>query len=112
MSGLKTLQVFVQRLVIHIFRIVFNHRHNRIRCNESCEVIDMAMRIVAGNSFSQPDDVLRAEIFFEKFFVVGARHAWIALLNFSQQTFFGRKHGTASVHIDGTAFQNDAVLIP
>src|ERR1039458_4640374 len=50
----------------------------------------------------------RAEVVGEELFVVAAGHAWIALLDFAEQAFFGGEERAVAVDVDGSAFEDDA----
>ncbi len=104
----ETEKVVAQGFVIHIFRIVLDHGDDRIWSDEAGEVVDVTVGIVAEDAFAEPDRVRCTEVVGEELFVVGAGHAWIALLDFAEQAFFRGEERAASVDVDGAAFEDDA----
>ena len=66
------------------------------------------MRIVAGDSFAEPNDFGDAEIGAKLFLGGGAIQAGIADLHFwVEQTFFGGEQRALTVGVDGAAFQDE-----
>lgn len=104
----QTPKVFAQRLMIHILGIGFDRGDDCIGSHEAGKVIHVAVSVVAGNAFAEPDHMRCTEIFCEDPLVIFARHPRIALLNFAKQAFFGREQGAASIDVDGTALEHDA----
>ena len=70
----------------------------------------MAVSVVASNSRAQPNHVLDSKVVGEDFFVIGARHGRISLLDLAEQTLLRGEQSALPVHIDGAAFEDDPVL--
>ncbi len=109
-GSLQAREVFNQRLVVGIFCIWLNGGDNGCRPDETSDVVDMAVRVVADNSPPQPDHLLDAEIVVECTFKLLAAHAGVALLDFAQQTLFGGEQDSLSIGVYRTTFENQSAL--
>src|SRR5205823_842686 len=56
-QGTQSFQILLQDLVIIIGGIFFDNRHDGRRVDEATEIVDVAVGVVADNSFSKPKDV-------------------------------------------------------
>ena len=68
----------------------------------------MAVRVVAGDAFLQPDGLTDAEKIGKVLFEFRAPQTGIANLHrLAEQAFFGGQQEAAAIHIDAAAFQHD-----
>ncbi len=95
--------------MVGVVRIGLIRRDDRARSDEARDVVDVAVRVVAGNAALQPDDLLDAKIIGKNFFHVLARESRVALLHIAEQAFFGGDQCAASIDVDAAALQNDAM---
>ena len=107
-SSLQAAEVRAQGRVVHIFRVRFDHRDDRVFRDEASEVVDVPVGVVAEDAASEPDGVRRAEVIRECSFVVNAAHVRIAFLHLAEQAFFCGENRAGAVDIDGAAFEHDA----
>src|ERR1700688_1437810 len=70
----------------------------------------MPVSVVAEDATTKPDHIWGAEIIGEELFIVFARHARVALLDFAEQTFFRGEDGAASVDVNGSTLEDDACV--
>ena len=70
----------------------------------------MAVSVVATYAGAQPDHVLDSKIIREDLFVISAFHLRIALLDFAKQALLGREQRALTVNVNGSAFQDNALL--
>jgi len=70
--------------VIRIGFIRLNHREYGVRGNKAAEIINVAVSVVADDSFAQPDHVPNAEIVGKHTLVIAAAEARITLLDFAE----------------------------
>ena len=78
------------------------------RPDEPREVVDVAVRVVAGDAPAEPDDVADAEIVGEDLLEPGAVEPGVAGLDLAEQAFLGREQGAAAVDVDRAPFHHDA----
>ena len=71
---------------------------------KAAHIINMAVGFIVVNTKRQPDDFFNRKILTQLFFNFRSCKRRIAPR--TQQTFFGRKQGSFSINMDGTAFQN------
>src|SRR5437660_7805286 len=67
-------KVRMQGRIILAPLILLDHRHDGIRSDEACDVIDVAMSVVAGNAAIEPNDGLRTKIVGEHLLISCAVH--------------------------------------
>src|SRR5713101_2272544 len=67
---LKEREIFLEWGVVGVVRIVFHYSDDGGRVHEAREIVDVAMRIVAGDSVLQPEDVGHSEIVAEELRVI------------------------------------------
>src|SRR5579875_2443867 len=107
----QAMQIFLERLVIHVVAIFFYHRYYRAWSDKPRHVVDVPMRVVAGNAASQPKYFANAEVIGEQALIIGASPAGIALLHLAEQTFFGSQQQTLAVDFDTASFQDNAAAV-
>ena len=70
--------------------IFFSNENYAGRVYKAAEIVDVAVSIVAGDSFAEPDDIRHSQIFLERGFGVGAAQPGIAdLALLIEQALFG-----------------------
>ncbi len=68
------------------------------------------MRVIADDAAAEPQDLIDAEVVVKRALKLLAAHAGIALLHFAQQALFGGEQSALAVHVNRSAFENEAVL--
>src|ERR1700684_2377618 len=91
--------------MILVLGVGFHRCEDGVDANESCDVIDMSVSVIAGTSTIQPDHLFDAEIFSEGLLQLLAAHAWIALLHIAQEALFGGEQDALAVGVDRSALQ-------
>ena len=87
--GLQPAQVVRERQVVWIVSSRFDDGDDSVRPHESRDVIDVAMRVVAVDTASEPDNVVDTEEVCENLLDPIAIKRWVAGLGFAEQAFFG-----------------------
>ena len=103
-------QIVVQGRIIFVLLIRLDHRDDRVGRDEAGDVVDVAVRVVAGDALAEPDDRLDSEIVGKHLLVGSAIHGRIALLRGREQAFLGREQSAAAVDVDRAAFEHDAMF--
>ena len=67
-GGAQTPQVFLQRLVVGVVLVGFDHGEHGIRGDEARNVIDVAVRVVALDAAAQPDYFFYSQIISKDLF--------------------------------------------
>ena len=106
--GLQKRVVFLQRDVIGVVRVLLDDGDDGVRTDEAGEIVDMAVRVVAGDSIFQPENLRDAEKAAKNVGIVFASESVIALLALAEQALFGGEQGSAAVDVDAAAFEDDA----
>jgi len=97
--------------VIGVVGIGFLTENKSAGIYKAAEVVHVAVGIVTGDAFAEPEDVRDAKIAPEDLAVVAFVKAGITDLDLGiEQAFFGDKEGTAPVGIDGAAFEEDRTI--
>ena len=100
MSIPQAAKVVLERLVVWIFDARFDDRDNSSRPDEPCQVVDVAMRVVAFDSPSEPNDMADTEIVGEDSLDRCTIEVGVAGLDLAEQAFFGRKQSPPSIDVD------------
>src|SRR5262249_31529691 len=74
------------------------------------QVVDVAVRVVAGDAASEPEDLPDAEVAAEDVLELGAREPWVSRLDRAQQALLGREERAAAVHVDAAALEHHLEL--
>src|SRR5262245_37749958 len=90
--------------------MLLDHRHDGAWIDEAGEVVDVPMRVVAGDAASEPEDIAHAEVVRERPLQRVPRQAGVPRLRLAQQTLLRREQRPASVHVDGPALEDDINL--
>ena len=78
------------------------------RIDEPGQVVDVAVRVVAGDAPAQPDHVADAEVVGEDPFDARPVEPRVACLNVAQQAFLGGQQGAPAIDVDRAPFHDDA----
>ena len=79
---MQAVEILGERLVVVVSLVGFDGGEDGVLANEAYDVVDVAVRVVAGAAAIEPEDLLDAEIIGEGLFELRARCAGIALLDF------------------------------
>src|SRR5205085_5714683 len=100
----QPLPVFAQGSMIRIGGVAFIAEDDGARVDETRQVVDVAVRVVARDAFPQPEGASDAEEILEELFVPGAAESGIAHLHLRiEQAFLGGQERSLSVDVDGPA---------
>ena len=99
-------EVVGQRRVVVVARVGLDRRRDRVRTHEPGHVVDVAVRVVAGDAPAQPQDPLDAQPLPQRAFEVAARQAGVARLPAAQQALLGGQQQALAVHVDAAALQD------
>src|SRR4029077_6617787 len=97
--------------IILALLILLDHGDDGIGSDEACEVIDVAMSVVTGDAAIEPDDGLHTKIVGEHLLVGRAVHGRVALLDGGKQALLSGNQSAASVDVDRSTFEHDAVFV-
>ncbi len=59
--GFEPSEILLQRRMVDIGRVLFDNRHDRCGIDKTRDVVDVAMRVVTGDSVPQPQSLCCAE---------------------------------------------------
>ncbi len=104
-------QVFFERFVVGVLFVVFTGDDDGLWIGEARQIVNVPVRVVAGDAVLQPDCLRRAQILTKDGFDIGASQFWIAGLDRAQQAFFGSQNGARAIHINAAAFENNAMAV-
>src|SRR3954471_6443925 len=98
--------------MLDIAFVVGPSQHYFARPDETRKVVDVPIGLVVEYTLAQPDDRADAQVTAQLLFNLLPAQGGIAIG--VEQTLFGNQHGAFAVHVDGTAFVDDArpVAIP
>ena len=93
--------------MVDVGGVRLGRRDDGLWADEACDVVDMAMGVVARDSAPQPDDVVDAEIGLERPFDVPAVQSRVPRLHYRvEQALFGGQRGPRAVDVDAPAFED------
>jgi hypothetical protein len=96
--------VLAQQGVILVRRIVFHDRHQRGGIDETGQVVDVPVGVVADDPLAEPEDLLHAEIIAQVRFDLRTVHFRVAVR--VEQAGLRGQQRPGAVHLDGTALQD------
>ena len=91
--------------MVFVRRIGLVRQYDEIRCHESRDVIDVAVRIVARAAAAEPQRLAYAEIIAEEPLVSVTIETRIANLDVRQQTLFGREKQPLTIGVDRSTLE-------
>src|ERR1019366_6607394 len=109
---LQPAEVVAQRLVIGIGGVRLVRRYHRRRRDETGDIVNVPMGVVAGDAAVQPDHFLHPQIVGENLFHLLTRNSRIALLHVAQQALLGGDERPASIDVDASALQYHRTWMP
>ena len=98
--------------MIGFFGARLDYGNDGSRSDKPRQVVNVAVRVVANNTPSQPHDVANPEIVCEDPLDAQAVEPGVAGLGFAEQAFLGDEQCAASVNVDGAPFHHDADARP
>ena len=113
-GGAEAIEVFGERQVVFVCGVGFDGGQDGVLTidggDEAGDVVDVAVRVVAGAASVEPEGLVDAEVVVEGLFELLAAEAGVALLDLGEEAFFGGEQNACSVGVDGAAFEDDAVV--
>src|ERR1700721_2750783 len=94
--------------MVGVFRIILDNRNHRGGIDESRQIVNVAVRVIPGDSIFQPENVRYSKIVLEDFCIVFAREPWIALLRLAEKTFLCGEQRASTVYVDAPPFEHAA----
>ena len=73
-------EISLERLVIFIVAIFFNNSYDGLCGDKPREIVNVAVGVVAGNAFAEPENIADTQIIPQTLFDLIARKIWIAIL--------------------------------
>src|SRR3972149_473849 len=106
--ALQPLIILLETAIVFISRIRFEDADYRVWVDKSGDVVDMAIRVVTGDTLAQPNNTSDAKRLLEQPFDFGAAHFRITIL--IEQALLGGETGPGAVDLDGTPFEHDRMV--
>ena len=100
--------IVAQRLEVFVAAVALDRRRDHARRDEARDIVDVAVRVVAGDAAPEPDDAPRAEEVAQHALVAVAPQARVALLYIGKQALLGREQRSAAVDVDRAALEDDS----
>ena len=113
-SGAEAIEVFGEGKVVLVVGVLFDGGEDGVFADEAGDVVDVAVGVVAGAAFVEPDGLVDAEVVVEgllEIFTGGffVAEAGVALLDLGEEALFGGDEDACTVGVDGAAFEDEAV---
>ena len=113
-GGAEAVEVFGEGEVVLVVGVLFDGGEDGVFVDETGDVVDVAVGVVAGTAFVEPDGLVDAEVIVEGLFEVLAggffvTEAGVALLDLGEEAFLGGDEDACAVGVDGAAFEDEAV---
>lgn len=113
-GGAEAVEVLGERQVVFVVGAGFDAGEDGVLTidggDEAGDVVDVAVRVVAGAAAVEPEGLVDAEVVVEGLLELLAADAGIALLDFREEAFFGGEQDACAVHVDGAAFEDEAMV--
>ena len=107
----EPLAILLQRSVIDVAGIGLVAEHHGARVDEAAQVVDMPVRVVAGDTLAQPQHVRDAQVVAEGPLELGARQPGVAHLDLGvEQALLGGEERATAVHVDASPLQHHVAL--
>src|SRR3972149_4403792 len=106
--ALQPLIILLETAIPFLSRIRFEGAADRVRVDKSGDVVDMAIRVVTGDTLAQPNNTSDAKRLLEQPFDFGAAHFRITIL--IEQALLGGETGPGAVDFDGSPFEHDRMV--
>jgi len=107
--GFQAFAIFFQDAMVGIAGIAFLGEDDGAGIDETAEIVDVAVGVVAGDAAAEPENVFGAEKAAERRFNLRARKTGVAHLNARmEQAFLRGEQSAAAVDVNAAAFENEA----
>ncbi len=113
----EAVEVFGEGQVIFVVGVGLDGGEDLVSGDEAGDVVDVAVGVVAGAAFVEPEDLFDAEVVVEGLLEVMAglvfgAEAGVALLDLGEEALFGGEEEACAVGVDAAAFEDEAVGLP
>ena len=113
-EGAEAVEVFGQGEVVFVVGVGLDAGEDLVFGDEAGDVVDVAVGVVAGAAFVEPEGLFDAEVVVEGLLEVLAgfgfvAEAGVALLDFGEEALFGGEEEAGAVGVDAAAFEDEAV---
>ena len=105
----KKIEVAVKRFEIRVVLVLLDGRQDGIPGNEACDVVHMAVGVVAFDAIAEPEDGFHAEGGAEFFFDRVAAEGWIAVG--VEEAAFGGEERAFAVGVDRSALEDEVLEV-
>ena len=107
----QELEIFGERLVVLVGAVGLARDDDGGGADEAREVVDVTVRVVAGDAAVEPQRLRHAELLREHALEIALGHARVADLHgLGEEALTRREHRALSVEIDAAALEHDAPL--
>src|SRR6185312_3577499 len=108
--GFQALKIFNERSVVGIAGVGLDGGDDGVRRGEAGDVVNVTVRIIAGDAAVEPDDLVDGEVVVKGALKLLASDARIALLHAAEKALFGGEQRTGAAGVDGAALEDKPVL--
>jgi hypothetical protein len=113
-EGAEAVEVFGEGKVILVAGVGLDTGEDLVFGDEAGDVVDVAVGVVAGAAFVEPENLFNAQVGVEGLLEVLAgggfvAEAGVALLDVAEEALFGGEQEAGSVGVDAAAFEDEAV---
>ncbi len=110
----EAVEVFGEGQVVFVVDVGLDGGEDLVFADEAGDVVDVAVGVVAGAAFVEPEDLFDAEVLVEGLLEALAgfgfvAEAGVALLDFAEEALFGGEEEAGAVGVDASAFEDEAV---
>jgi len=108
-GGAEPVEVFRQGEMVFVVGVGLDAGEDGVFGDEAGDVVDVAVRVVAGCAPVEPENLVDAEVVVEGLLDLLARDAGVALLDLGEEALLGGEEDADSVGVDGAAFEDEAM---
>ena len=94
--------------MVGVRRVGLLGQHDGRLVDEAAEVVDVPVRVVAGDAAAEPEDLARAQVRGQDPLQLLARQPRVARLDLVEQALLGRQQCPRAVDVDGAPFEHHA----
>src|SRR5690349_7902548 len=108
---LQPLDVLFKDGIIVVVIVLLATDHHGGWVHKPTKIVDMPVRVITGDAFSEPQHVSHTEVVSKRRFHFFTRETRVPHLNLRiEQAFLGRDQSAPSVYFDGAPFQNEIAI--
>ncbi len=113
-GGAEAVEVFGEGKMVLVTSVGLDGGEDGVFVDKAGDVVDVAVGVVAGAAFVEPDGLVDAEVVVEGLLECSLRggfvaQTWVALLDLGEETLLGGDEDACAVGVDAAAFEDEAV---